>query len=132
MSSPIAEANIGYGGTGKQVRDVLHIDDLYNLLKIQMKNMEKYSGKTYNVGGGEQVSVSLKELTSICNQVTGKTIKISGVAETRKADIPYYVTDCSKVHLETGWKPHKSVKEIVKDIAEWIKNNEDTVKPILK
>jgi CDP-paratose 2-epimerase len=48
----------GFGGDGLQVRDVLHIDDLYCLLREQIGNVTIHSGKTYNVGGGTDCSVS--------------------------------------------------------------------------
>lgn len=56
---------IGYGGTGKQVRDVLHVKDLYRLLEIELKNINAHSGQVYNVGGGLERSVSLLELTRL-------------------------------------------------------------------
>lgn len=122
---------IGYGGTGKQVRDILHIRDFYELIKLQMENFGKYNGKIYNIGGGNELSISLRELTDLCREITGKKIKIGSVPETRKADIPYYVTDYSKIRKESGWLPSKSIENIVEDILKWIINNKISLKPIL-
>ena len=83
----------GFGGEGKQVRDMLHVHDLYRLLEIQLANPSVYAGKPWNVGGGEMVSVSLQELTNICEKITGNTIPFESVKENRVADIPWYITD---------------------------------------
>ena len=122
---------IGYKGSGKQVRDILHINDLYNLIDKQIKNMDKYSGQIYNIGGGRDISVSLRELTKICQEITGNKIEIKSVPETRVADIPYYITDYIKAQNEIGWRPRYSLREIVEEIARWIFENKTLLKPIL-
>ena len=124
-------AYIGYGGLGKQVRDILHIDDLFQLVDYQINNLSSLQGKLYNVGGGFENSVSLFELTSICEEITGNKIQIDQIAETRQADIPLYITDKAKITKETNWEPSKGVKDTVKDIYIWLKENENKVKPIL-
>jgi CDP-paratose 2-epimerase len=121
----------GYGGTGKQVRDVLHVRDLFKLVDTQIHNMEKYKGRLYNVGGGNDSSVSLKELTQFCAAITGNTVSEKIVLENRAGDIPVYITDNSLVTGETGWKPGLGVKDILTDIFEWMKQNEKQLKPIL-
>lgn len=123
---------IGYGGKGKQVRDLLHVDDLVELIDYQIHNIEKFVGKVYNAGGGIENSASLKEMTAICERITGNTIQIDEVPETRTADLRIYVTDNSKIKNEIGWKPKKSVETIFKDIYLWIKENEKQLESILK
>jgi CDP-paratose 2-epimerase len=123
---------IGYGGKGKQVRDMLHVRDLYDLLCIQLKNIKQHSGKIYNVGGGREVSVSLKELTQLCEKITKKKIDIGSITENRSADIPYYITDNSKVTRATGWKPKITPEKILKEITEWIETNKEKLRPILQ
>lgn len=122
---------IGYGGTGKQVRDILYIDDLFELVDWQMHNLDQVNGKTYNVGGGLENSVSLQELTMLCEEVTGNRIEIAGVPETRKADVRIYITDNSKVTRETGWKPKTHPREMIERIFEWIQSREAELQPIL-
>jgi CDP-paratose 2-epimerase len=121
----------GYGGEGKQVRDVLHVHDLFRLVDFQLHNMEEVQGKLYNVGGGVDVSVSLKELTSICADITGNKVKESRVLTNRVGDVPIYITDNNLVTKEINWKPEKTVNDILSDIFTWIKTNEKTLKPIL-
>lgn len=121
----------GYGGTGKQIRDMLHVADLYRLIDWQLHNLDAVNGQVLNAGGGLESSASLQELTKICQEVTGKTIPIKAVAETRTADIRLYVTDNTKVTALTGWKPVLGIKQIVEEIAAWLAENEEDLKPIL-
>ena len=123
---------IGYGGTGKQVRDILHVDDVVDLVDLQIHEIEKFEGKIYNVGGGLENSTSLQEMTVICEKISGNKINISSETETRTADLRIYITDNSKIEAETGWKPKKSVETVLKDIYNWIKQNEQQLEPILK
>lgn len=125
-------AYIGYGGTGKQTRDILHVADLYRLIDWQLHNIDKVNGEILNAGGGVEVSVSLQELTEICQEVTGNTIPITKVAENRPADIRLYITDNSKVTALTGWKPEIGVKQIVEEITAWLAENREALEPILK
>ena len=122
---------IGFGGEGKQVRDILHIKDLFDLIKIQMTNMDTFSNEIYNVGGGLDISVSLKELTMHCENITGNKILINSIPENRAADIPIYISDNSKINSVSGWEPKIAPKEILEDIFEWIKKNESSVKKLL-
>ena len=121
----------GYGGKGKQVRDVLHIKDFYSVIDYQIHHIDAVNGNLFNVGGGQDISVSLQELTKICQEITGNTIPIAKIAENRAADIPIYITDNTKITQTTGWKPQTSVRDTVVDIYEWIKNNENELKNIL-
>ena len=115
---------IGYGGKGKQIRDILHVNDLFELIDYQLHNFEKVNGQVLNVGGGEEISVSLQELTSICEEVTGNKIDIAEVPENRTADIRIYITDNTKVTSLTGWEPKIKPVQIVTEIYNWLKENE--------
>jgi CDP-paratose 2-epimerase len=121
---------IGYGGVGKQVRDVLHVDDLLRLVAFQATYLDTLKGETFNVGGGIEVSASLQELTALCQEVTGNRIPIGRVAETRPADVPWYVTDYSKVARAAGWRPEKDLRAIVTDIHSWIETHREVLRPI--
>ncbi len=123
---------IGYGGTGKQVRDILHVDDLVDLIDLQIHQIEQFEGKIYNVGGGLDNSASLLEMTMICEKITGNKISIGSETETRPADLRMYITDNSLIEKEIGWKPKRSVEQVFEDIYHWIKNNEEQLESILK
>lgn len=122
---------IGYGGRGKQVRDFIHIDDLFELLDIQINDFDKYNSQIFNVGGGLENSVSLQELTSVCERVTGNKIVIDSIPETRAADLKLYITNSEKINKIANWRPKKDIEETIKDIASWIEENKETLKNIL-
>ncbi|HSX42980.1 MAG TPA: NAD-dependent epimerase/dehydratase family protein [Candidatus Saccharimonadales bacterium] len=122
---------IGYGGTGKQVRDFIHVADLYRAVKHQLDNFNTYSGDVYNVGGGLENSVSLQELTRLCEEVTGNTIEIASVMDERQADLISFITDSRKFKKKSGLEWEKGPRETVTDIYKWIKENEDDLRPIL-
>ena len=124
-------AYMGFGGRGLQVRDILHVDDLYDLLVRQLADIETHKGCVYNVGGGLSVSVSLAELTRACSAYTGRRAVISAQPETRTADIPYYVTDNTAVTDATGWRPSRMVSTILDDIFCWLTDNRQQLEPIL-
>ena len=122
---------IGYGGKGKQVRDLLLIEDLLNLVKYQLDNFSELDGEVLNVGGGRENSLSLLETTQLCEQITGKTIPIKSIAEERQGDVPIFITDSSQIIEKTGWTPKINPKQTLIDIYHWIKDNEEILKPIL-
>lgn len=122
----------GFGGVGLQVRDALHVEDLYRLIREQVAQIESYSGETYNVGGGADCSVSLAELTDACVRRAGQRLSIGSRPETNPVDIPFYVTDNNAVTAATGWRPHLSMPDILDGIFEWLRNHRGAVEAILK
>lgn len=118
-------AYIGYEGSGKQVRDVLHIDDLIELILLQLQNPSVFSKDVFNVGGGNEVSCSLLELTRTCSKLTKNKISISKVKEQRYGDIPIYISDCSRINKLTNWKPKILLGQILEDYYKWFKDNID-------
>jgi len=111
---------IGFGGNGKQVRDLLHVDDLVDLIERQLDEPERWAGHTFNVGGGREVSLSLLETTEICRRLTGNEIEVGSVAEDRDGDVPVYLSDCSRIHGHSSWRPSRDAEGILRDIHEWI------------
>ena len=121
----------GYGGTGKQVRDFLHVADLFELVDAQIRNLNLSDGQTFNVGGGLENSLSLLETTHLCEQITGNSITIHPRPETRVADVPLYISDHRKVTELCGWQPSRGSKQTLSDIYYWIRENEDLVRATL-
>jgi CDP-paratose 2-epimerase len=119
---------IGFGGQGKQVRDLLHVDDLLDLLDEQLSEPARWDGVTVNVGGGREVSLSLLETTRLCAQITGNAIDIGATAETRPGDVPIYLSDCSALHRLTAWRPRRAPQQILADIHAWIGGHEAAVR----
>jgi CDP-paratose 2-epimerase len=121
----------GWGGTGRQVRDVLHIEDLCDLIEIEIEQMDRLSGCVVNVGGGRSCSVSLAELTRYCQIRTGKEIAIGSRSETNDADVPYYITDNSQITDLVGWAPRRSIHNVVDDVVEWLAAHRTILQPVL-
>lgn len=122
---------IGYGGTGKQVRDVLHVDDLADLILDQVRHFDLYGARTFNVGGGLQNSLSLLEMTEVCRQIGGRSIPVEPSPEPRKADLRIYLSDARRVQAVRGWRPQRSPRQTLQDIHAWICANEQELGPVL-
>jgi CDP-paratose 2-epimerase len=120
-------AYIGYGGVGKQVRDVLHIDDACALILEQLADPEGWNGATVNVGGGVAGSLSLCETTELCRELTGRTVAIDPVLENRPGDVPLYVSDCRRLFARTAWRPRRGPAQVLEDTFHWIRDNERAV-----
>ena len=122
---------IGYGGYGNQVRDVLHISDLVDLIRIQIRHFNKVFNNTFCVGGSNKSKTSLKELTKICEKITKNKISFKKINKTSIYDIPFFVTDNSKVTKYYKWKPKKNILDIVKDTYKWIETNQNKLKKLI-
>jgi len=122
---------IGYGGCGRQVRDFLHCDDLLDLIELQLARIDEVSGRTFNVGGGVENSLSLLELTSLCRAITGRTIAIDREEKTRSGDVRIYITDHRRVTDALGWRPKRSTRQILEDIHDWSRTSQDEIRATL-
>jgi CDP-paratose 2-epimerase len=121
---------IGFGGGGKQVRDFLHVDDLCDLALDQIRNIDSYQGRIYNVGGGGKCSLSLLEATALAQKITGNDIPISGSSENRPADVRIYITDNGRISKVNGWAPKRDAYTTLNDIHCWIAAEEATLRPV--
>jgi CDP-paratose 2-epimerase len=111
---------IGFGGKGKQVRDLLHVEDLVDLVERQLLAPESWDGRTVNVGGGRECSLSLLETTEICQRLTGNEVAIEPVEETRVGDVPVYISDCAKLFELDSWRPRRTAEQVLSDFYEWV------------
>ena len=114
---------IGFGGHGNQVRDVIHIKDVCEIITLQIKNLKLTYNNTFNIGGGLKNSISLKNLTRKCEIITKNKIKFKRIPNTSIFDIPYFVTDNKKVQKIYKWKPKRIIDDILKDIYYWLSDN---------
>jgi CDP-paratose 2-epimerase len=120
----------GFGGTGKQVRDLLHPRDLFGLLALQLERWEAAQGQTFNVGGGADHAVSLAELTGLAREATGRAVPVASDPSTNPVDIPLYVSDTTRVREAFGWAPQVGCAALVGEIADWIRANESRLRPL--
>jgi CDP-paratose 2-epimerase len=123
---------IGYGGTGKQVRDLLHVNDLAELIEDQLLRPEHWDGATVNVGGGADRSLSLRETTEICSELTGNDVAVAESSDTRPGDVRIYLSDCSRLHGLTDWRPQRGPRRVLEDIFAWVSGNERSVRATLR
>jgi CDP-paratose 2-epimerase len=123
---------IGFGGAGKQVRDLLHVEDLVDLVERQLLDREAWDGRTVNVGGGRECSLSLLETTQICRRLTGNEVPIGSVRETRAGDVPVYLSDCAKLFGFDEWRPRRSAEQVLADIHSWIAADEERIAEALE
>jgi CDP-paratose 2-epimerase len=121
----------GWGGAGKQVRDVVHIDDVRDLTDRVLARWDVLAGKTLNAGGGCSVSASLREATALCQEITGRTLRVEQIAETHQSDVRVYLTDHSALSELTGWRPRRDVRQILSDLQQWMTSDAARLRPIL-
>ncbi len=120
-------AYIGFGGQGKQVRDLLHVEDLVDLVERQLLDPGAWDGRTLNVGGGRPCSLSLRETTEICRRLSGREVPISSIAETRPGDVPVYLSDCRRLFAADEWRPQRGAEQVLGDIHDWIAEDEERI-----
>jgi CDP-paratose 2-epimerase len=121
-------AYLGYGGTGKQVRDLIHVEDLADLLLDQVVRPDLWNGTVQNVGGGVDCSLSLVEATELCREFTGRSVQIRPESVGRPGDVPVYLSDCSRLYSRTTWRPTRDARTIMADIIDWVRDNEAEVR----
>ena len=123
---------IGYGGMGKQVRDLLHVRDLTELICKQIEMIDLFYGEVFNVGGGIFSNLSLLETTKLCAEITDNKIEPESSVEERPADLIWYVSDNKKAGTTFDWKPSRPPEIILRDTFEWLVQNEKIFSKIFK
>lgn len=107
-------------GDGKQVRDILFVDDLIRAFELSIKNIRKTNGQVFNIGGGPENTISLLELLDMLKNF-GLKLKIS-FDDWRPADQKVYISDIRRAK-GFGWKPQISSKEGVGRLHDWVSEN---------
>lgn len=109
-------------GDGKQVRDVLYIDDLCRAFELAASNIDKVNGRIYNMGGGPDNQASLLEVISILEGLKGDKIEYS-FGDWRPGDQEVFVCDITKAKEEFGWEPKVDVKTGIGRLYDWVSEN---------
>jgi CDP-paratose 2-epimerase len=120
--SALQEETVVIYGDGRQVRDVLCVDDLLRAFEAARQNIESTRTEVYNIGGGPQNSVSLLELMEEIESLTGRPMD-RVLHERRPGDQLVYITDNGKIHRDTGWKPEIGLKKTVRLLQEFWEQN---------
>lgn len=105
-------------GDGKQVRDLLFVEDLVRAMRLVQDNMRVAAGEMFNMGGGAENSTSLLELVDELGEMTGNAIDVEWGSE-RLGDQRWYVADTSKIRKLLGWTPRVSIQEGLRSLHTW-------------
>ena len=109
-------------GDGKQVRDVLYVDDLADAYDAARAKIDEAAGKIFNIGGGPNNVLSLLELVALLEQRRGGKLG-PRFGPVRPGDQPVYVSDIAKARRELGWAPRVGVRDGVARLADWVDAN---------
>jgi CDP-paratose 2-epimerase len=115
----LARQPITLYGDGRQVRDVLFVDDLVDALLLARDGAARFGGTAFNIGGGPENSISLLELLSLMEQRFGCTSELR-FAEPRRGDQRYYVSDTDRFRRATGWVPTTRPSDGIRQLHDWL------------
>ena len=118
-------AYIGFGGKGKQVRDLLHVDDLVDLVLRQSRQIADFRGDVFPAGGSTFSSLSLAETTDLCRHISGNRVPVGSQPENRPADVIWFITDNRPTTERFGWRPTRTPETILRDIRDWLNAQPD-------
>ena len=122
LYSALLNSPISIYGDGRQVRDVLSVQDLMNAFEGVRANSDQTVGEVFNVGGGLENSISLLELIDEIEKLTGKRLAYQ-LRPLRPGDQPVYITDFSKLQRAIGWRPRVGIRQTLQSIYEWWTDN---------
>ena len=115
--------SINIYGDGKQVRDLLYVQDLINAYDAAWNHLDIASGQVFNVGGGMANTLSIwTEFGPLLEQLAGRKISIKR-GDWRPGDQPVFISDNSKAKRVLGWEPLTSVNEGVRKLWDWVTSN---------
>ena len=109
-------------GDGRQVRDVLFVDDLLELYDAALAAPEKIAGRAFNVGGGPGLTVSLLEFLEHLRTAERLEVEVS-FGDWRPGDQRVYVSDVRRVADELGWRPSTSLADGTQKLRAWLESN---------
>lgn len=122
IKNEIAKEPFTISGTGKQVRDVLHADDVVSLYFNAVENIDKVKGQAFNIGGGVEYSLSLLELFILLEELLGIKMEFTQLPP-RESDQLIFIADISKIYNLTGWKPKVTANEGIEKMINWLSRN---------
>jgi len=110
-------------GDGKQVRDILFVDDLLNGYDLAIEKIDRAAGQVFNLGGGADNTISIwREFAPILEKAIGHSIP-TGQGDWRPGDQKVFVANCLKAQTELGWLPKVGVEEGVQRLVDWVQAN---------
>lgn len=128
-SRALRDCEVTIYGDGRQVRDVLFIEDLLEAFERVRESIDDLSGCAFNMGGGAQNTLSLVELVEQLEVLTGRKLRVN-FADWRVGDQRYYVSDTSRFAAATGWAPRVAPGEGLAVLSEWLSHAPATASPM--
>ena len=122
IHAALFEKTITIYGNGKQVRDILYIDDLIYAYDLAINKPNQIKGEAFNIGGGVRHSISLMELIKMLTKIMKKDI-LYQFAAVRPGDQKVYISNAEKIKNLLGWEPEVSVETGIKNTLEWTQEN---------
>lgn len=116
-------------GDGKQVRDVLHVDDLLRAYEAAIRAPDRVAQQAFNVGGGPGQLLSLLDLVKMLESRLGRSIPLRW-DDWRPGDQQVYVSDIRKLDTTLGWKPEIGVKAGIAQLMDWVGQNRSAFQPL--
>jgi CDP-paratose 2-epimerase len=123
VRAAVAGEPITIYGDGKQVRDVLFVADLVNAFSRARRDIDRLSGRAFNIGGGPGNTVSLLELIHQLEELLERRVELH-FDNWRVGDQRYYVSDTGRFQTATGWLPRTTVSDGVEALYEWLTTSE--------
>jgi CDP-paratose 2-epimerase len=112
-------------GDGKQVRDLLYVDDLLSAYDMAYVNIDKCAGEIYNIGGGGENTLSIwEEFGPLLEEELGREIPVAR-EDWRPGDQRVFIADIRKAYQDFGWKPEIGVKDGIRKLIDWVRSNRD-------
>ncbi len=113
-------------GNGKQVRDLLHIDDLVRAFQMATAKIDITRGRVYNLGGGPENTLSIwAEFGPLLSELTGRPIVPAAWCDWRPGDQPVFIADVRKAGREFGWAPQIGVRQGIARLMDWVRANRE-------
>lgn len=122
LMQAMAGAPVTLYGDGRQVRDILFVDDLLDAMTLAMASMNRISGQAFNMGGGPARTVSLLELLDVIASLEGRRPEVS-VGPWRAGDQRWYVSDTRRFAAATGWRPRIGIGDGVSQLHGWFRRS---------
>jgi CDP-paratose 2-epimerase len=124
----VMRRNITIYGDGKQVRDILHVEDLLNAYDLAINNIKVSAGQVYNLGGGPRNVMSVwAEFGPKLEKLIGESIEVAR-GDWRPGDQRVFYADISKAAKDLGWSPSIDVEMGVQKLFDWVQENRELFK----
>ena len=116
-------------GNGKQLRDVLYVEDLLDCFDAAAENISRVQGEVFNIGGGSGNTISLLEFMALVQGVLGIELK-PVFKDWRPGDQSIYISDISKARHELGWEPKTRLQDGIRHLHDWIVQNRSSIQTV--